>query len=186
MQDHSYSLMIHSQAGEKEKAMESFQDALQINQELADKLGGGGAFFQLGAIAVQHGKMQERSRPHGSCFSRGIKSDDVKNVEPLVERLAAQLSYSQGHGAGGLEGYAKIGWGLVERAWEGQGLQEGIPLVLYRSHDASLNMLISKATANSSSTIICNLENLYILQVFVIELQRWASKKPCNRMPIPC
>ena len=26
---------------------------------------------------------------------RSIKSDEVKNVEPLVERLASQLSYSQ-------------------------------------------------------------------------------------------
>ena len=117
--------MIHSQAGEKEKAMESFQDALQINQELADKPGEAGAFFQLGAIAVQHGKMQEglRLMALAAIVLRGIKSDDVKNVEPLVERLAAQLSYSQEQFMGlvqeVLQGYAKDrGWGLVERAWE--------------------------------------------------------------------
>ena len=117
--------MIHSQAGEKEKAMKCFQDALQINQDLADKPGEAGAFFQLGAIAVQHGKMQEglRLMALAAIVLRGIKSDDVKNVEPLVERLAAQLSYSQEQFMGlvqeVLQGYAKDrGWGMVERAWE--------------------------------------------------------------------
>jgi tetratricopeptide (TPR) repeat protein len=115
--------MIHSQAGEIEKAMESFKAALQINQELADKPGEAGAFFQLGAIAVQHDKMQEglRLMALAAVVLRSIKSDDVKNVEPLVERLAAQLSYTQEQFMGlvqdVLQGYAKDrGWGLVERA----------------------------------------------------------------------
>ena len=86
--------MIHSQAGEKEKAMESFQNALRINQELADRPGEAGAFFQLGALAVQQDKMQEglRLMALAAIVLRSIKSDDVKNVEPLVERLAAQLA----------------------------------------------------------------------------------------------
>ncbi|MCX6677285.1 MAG: tetratricopeptide repeat protein [Methanothrix sp.] len=115
--------MIHSQAGEKEKAMESFRAALQINQELADKPAEAGAFFQLGALAVQQDKMQEglRLMALAAIVLRSIKSDDVKNVEPLVERLAAQLSYSQEQFMGlvqeVLQSYAKDrGWGLVERA----------------------------------------------------------------------
>jgi tetratricopeptide (TPR) repeat protein len=115
--------MIHSQAGEKEKAMESFQKALRINQELADKPGEAGAFFQLGAIAVQQDRMQEglRLMALAAIVLRGIKSDDVKSVEPLVERLASQLSYTQEQFMSLVQevlmGYAKDrGWGLVERA----------------------------------------------------------------------
>ncbi|MCX6672648.1 MAG: hypothetical protein NTY37_02595 [Methanothrix sp.] len=116
--------MIHSQAGEKEKAMESFRAALQINQELADRPAEAGAFFQLGALAVQQDKMQEglRLMALAAVVLRSIKSDDVKNVEPLVERLASQLSYSQEQFMGlvqeVLQSYARDrGWGLVERAW---------------------------------------------------------------------
>ena len=116
--------MIHSQAGEKEKAMESFQKALQINQELADRPGEAGAFFQLGALAVQQDKMQEglRLMALAAIVLRSIKSDDVKNVEPLVERLAAQLSLTQEQFMvlvqEVLQSYTRDrGWGLVERAW---------------------------------------------------------------------
>ncbi len=89
--------MIHSQAGEKEEAIESFQKALQINHELADRPGEAGAFFQLGVLAVQQNKMQEglQLMALAAVVLRSIKSDDLKNVEPLVERLAAQMSYSQ-------------------------------------------------------------------------------------------
>ncbi len=116
--------MIHSQAGEKEKAVESFQKALLINQELADRPAEAGAFFQLGALAVQQDKMQEglRLMALAAIVLRSIKSDDVKNVEPLVERLAAQLSLTQEQFMvlvqEVLQGYARDrGWGLVERAW---------------------------------------------------------------------
>jgi tetratricopeptide (TPR) repeat protein len=116
--------MIHSQAGEKEKAVESFQKALLINQELADRPAEAGAFFQLGALAVQQDKMQEglRLMALAAIVLRSIKSDDVKNVEPLVERLAAQLSLTQEQFMvlvqEVLQSYAKDrGWGLVERAW---------------------------------------------------------------------
>jgi len=115
--------MIHSQAGEKEKAVESFKAALQINQELADRPAEAGAFFQLGALAVQQDKMQEglRLMALAAVVLRSIKSDEVKNVEPLVERLAAQLSYTQEQFMVMvqeiLQSYAKDrGWGLVERA----------------------------------------------------------------------
>ncbi len=116
--------MIHSQAGEKEAAVDSFQKALRINQELADRPAEAGAFFQLGALAVQQDKMQEglRLMALAAIVLRSIKSDDVKNVEPLVERLAAQLSLTQEQFMvlvqEVLQGYAKDrGWGLVERAW---------------------------------------------------------------------
>jgi tetratricopeptide (TPR) repeat protein len=116
--------MIHSQAGEKEAAVDSFQKALLINQELADRPAEAGAFFQLGALAVQQDKMQEglRLMALAAIVLRSIKSDDVKNVEPLVERLAAQLSLTQEQFMvlvqEVLQGYAKDrGWGLVDRAW---------------------------------------------------------------------
>jgi tetratricopeptide (TPR) repeat protein len=116
--------MIHSQAGEKEKAVESFQKALRINQELADKPAEAGAFFQLGALAVQQDKMQEglRLMALAAIVLRSIKSDDVKNVEPLVERLAANLSLTQEQFMvmvqEVLQSYTRDrGWGLVERAW---------------------------------------------------------------------
>ncbi|MBN1235455.1 MAG: AAA family ATPase [Methanotrichaceae archaeon] len=115
--------LIHSQAGEKEKAMESFKAALQINQELADRPAEAGAFFQLGALAVQQDKIQEglRLMALAAVVLRSIKSDEVKNVEPLVERLAAQLSYTQEQFMAMvqevLQSYAKDrGWELVERA----------------------------------------------------------------------
>ena len=66
-----------------------------------------GAFFQLGAVAVQQDKIQEglRLMAIAAIILRSIKSDEVKNVEPLVERLAAQLGLHTGavhdHGAGG-------------------------------------------------------------------------------------
>ncbi|MDD1736421.1 MAG: tetratricopeptide repeat protein [Methanothrix sp.] len=116
--------MIHSQAGEKEKAAESFRKALRINQELADKPAEAGAFFQLGALAVLQDKIQEglRLMALAAVVLRSIKSDEVKNVEPLVERLAAQLSYTQEQFMvlvqEVLQSYARDrGWGLVEKAW---------------------------------------------------------------------
>ncbi len=117
--------MIHSQAGEKKKAAESFQKALRINQEVADRPGEAGAFFQLGALAGQQDKMQEglRLMALAAIVLRSIKSDDVKNVEPLVERLAAQLGLTQEQFMvlvqEVLQGYTRDrGWGLVEKAWE--------------------------------------------------------------------
>ncbi len=116
--------LIHSQAGEKEKAAESFQKALRINQELADKPAEAGAFFQLGALAVQQDKMHEglRLMALAAIVLRSIKSDDVKNVEPLVERLAAQLGLTQEQFMvmvqEVLQSYTRDrGWGLVKRAW---------------------------------------------------------------------
>lgn len=115
--------MIHSQAGEKEKASERFTEALRINQELGDKPAEAGAFFQLGALAVQQDNMQGglRLMALAAVVLRSIKSDDAKNVEPLVERLAAQLNLTQEQFMvmvqEVIQSYVQDrGWSLVERA----------------------------------------------------------------------
>lgn len=116
--------LIHARAGEKDKAAKCFKEALTINQELGDKAAEAGSFFQLGALAVQNDKMAEglRLMALAAVVLRSIKSDEVKNVEPLVERLASQLNYSQEQFMAmvqeALQGYAKDrGWGLVEGAF---------------------------------------------------------------------
>ncbi len=114
---------IEAQVGDKDKALQSFQSALKIFQELGDKPGEAGAFFQLGAIAVQQNRIPEglRLMALSAVVLRSISSEEVKSVEPVVERLASQLRYSQDQflemvrdivGA-----YRKDkGWGLVEAA----------------------------------------------------------------------
>jgi tetratricopeptide (TPR) repeat protein len=116
--------LIHSQAGEKEAAAKSFKEALLINQSLADRAAEAGAFFQLGALAVQQDRMAEglRLMALAAIVLRSIKSEEVNNVEPLVEGLASQLKYSQEQFMvlvqDVLSSYAKDrGWGLVEKAW---------------------------------------------------------------------
>jgi tetratricopeptide (TPR) repeat protein len=117
--------LIETQVGTKEKAQEDFMRALHIYQKLADKPGEAGAFFQLGAVAVQRDKMHEglRLMALSAVILRSISSDDIKSVEPLVERLASQLNYSQ---AEFLEMVQEVvgayrrdrGSGLVEKATE--------------------------------------------------------------------
>jgi len=89
--------MIYSQAGESEKAKKSFQATLAISQKLGDRAAEAGAFFQLGVLAVQQNRAVDglRLMALAAVLLRAMKSDDVKNVEPLAERLAAQLGYSQ-------------------------------------------------------------------------------------------
>ena len=115
--------LIQAQAGEKEMAVKSFKEALAINQDLEDKAAEAGSFFQLGALAVQQERMEEglKLMATAAVVLRSIKSDEVRNVEPLVERLASQLNYSQEQFMvmvqEVLKGYSKDrGWGLVERA----------------------------------------------------------------------
>ncbi len=114
---------IEAQVGDKDKARQIFLDALRIFQELGDKPGEAGAFFQLGAIAVQQNRIQEglRLMALSAVVLRSISSEEVKNVEPVVERLASQLRYSQEKF---LEMVREVvgayrkdkGWGLVEAA----------------------------------------------------------------------
>jgi hypothetical protein len=89
--------MISSQAGEMEMAAEHFREALQVYQELKDQPGEAGALFQLGALAVQMDRIQEglRLMALSAVVLRSINSDEVKNIEPVVERLASQLNFSQ-------------------------------------------------------------------------------------------
>lgn len=114
---------IESQAGDKEKARHNFTETLKIFQELGDKPGEAGAFFQLGAIAVQEDRIHEglRLMALSAVVLRSIGSEEVRNVEPVVERLASQLKYSQQQF---MEMVREVvgayrrdrGWGLVEAA----------------------------------------------------------------------
>jgi tetratricopeptide (TPR) repeat protein len=115
--------LINSNAGDRDLARENFEEALRIFQEIADRSGEAGAFFQLGAIALQQDKIQEglRLMALAAIILRSIKSDEVKNVEPLVERLASQLGNTQEQFMimvqEVLQSYVRDrGWGLVERA----------------------------------------------------------------------
>ena len=115
--------LINSNAGDRELAWENFEAALRIFQEIADRCGEAGAFFQLGALAVQRDHIQEglRLMALAAIILRSIKSDEVKNVEPLVERLASQLGITQEQFMTMvqevLQSYVRDrGWGLVEKA----------------------------------------------------------------------
>jgi tetratricopeptide (TPR) repeat protein len=88
---------LESQAGEKERARGSFQEALRIYQEEGDRSGEAAAFFQLGALAIQKNRIPQglRLMALSAMILRMAKSEETGNVEPLVERLAGQLNYSQ-------------------------------------------------------------------------------------------
>jgi len=115
---------IESQSGDKEVARQDFLDALKIFQGLGDRPGEAGAFFQLGAIAVQQDRIPEglRLMALSAVVLRSIGSEEVKSVEPVVERLASQLKYSQEQF---MEMVREVvgayrqdrGWGLVEAAF---------------------------------------------------------------------
>lgn len=118
--------MISSQAGEMEMAAEHFREALQVYQELKDQAGEAGALFQLGALAVQMDRIQEglRLMALSAVVLRSINSDEVKNIEPVVERLASQLNFSQDQFVAMLQevmhSYVKDkGRGLIERTFGG-------------------------------------------------------------------
>jgi tetratricopeptide (TPR) repeat protein len=118
--------MISSQAGEMEMATEHFREALQVYQELKDQAGEAGALFQLGALAVQMDRIQEglRLMALSAVVLRSINSDEVKNIEPVVERLASQLNFSQDQFVAMLQevmhSYVKDkGRSLIERTFGG-------------------------------------------------------------------
>lgn len=115
---------IESQAGDKEIARQDFLDALKIFQGLGDRPGEAGAFFQLGAIAVQQDRIPEglRLMTLSAVVLRNIGSEEVKNIEPVVERLASQLKYSQEQFMEMVQEVVGAyrqdrGWGLVEAAF---------------------------------------------------------------------
>jgi tetratricopeptide (TPR) repeat protein len=88
---------LESRAGDKERAAKSFQEALRICQEIGDRSGEAAAFFQLGALAVQRDRIPQglRLMALSAVILRMAKSEEIGNVEPVVERLASQLNYSQ-------------------------------------------------------------------------------------------
>ncbi|HUI39371.1 MAG TPA: tetratricopeptide repeat protein [Methanothrix sp.] len=88
---------IEAQAGNMEKAREDFRDALRAYQDLGEKSGEAGAFFQLGVLEVQQNRIPEglMLMALSAVILRSIASPEVGQVEPVVERLAAQLHYSQ-------------------------------------------------------------------------------------------
>lgn len=88
---------IKVQKGDLEGSREEFMLALEIYQDMNDKQGEAGAFFQLGAVAIQFNRMHEglKLMALANIILMSIGSEDVKNVEPIVERFAAQLNYSQ-------------------------------------------------------------------------------------------
>jgi len=88
---------IDVQKGDLDSSKENFMRALEIYQDLNDKRGEAGAFFQLGAVAIQKTLMHEglKLMALANIILMSIGSEDTKNVEPIVERFAAQLNYSQ-------------------------------------------------------------------------------------------
>jgi len=89
--------MIDSQKGDIDFAKDKFERTLQIYQETKDKPGEAAAFFQLGALAVQLNRIPEglRLMALSAMILRSANSPEVRNVEPVVERLASQIKYSQ-------------------------------------------------------------------------------------------
>lgn len=119
---------IEAQAGEIETAREDFKDALRAYQELEEKSGEAGAFFQLGALEIQQNRIPEglRLMALSAVILRSIASPDVGQVEPLVERLAAQLHYSQEQFLEMIRTVTQEyrrdgGWGLVEAGEKKKG-----------------------------------------------------------------
>ncbi len=89
--------MIDAQKEDIESAQDNFKRALQIYQEIKDKPGEAAAFFQLGALAVRQNRISEglKLMALSAMILRSANSQEVRNVEPVVERLASQMKYSQ-------------------------------------------------------------------------------------------
>jgi tetratricopeptide (TPR) repeat protein len=119
---HSLAL-IDAQKGDVNAAKDKFKKALQIYQEIKDKPGEAAALFQLGALAVQLDHIAEglRIMALSAMILRSANSQEVRDVEPVVERLASQMKYTQDQFVKMVQeaniGYRKDkGWGLVESA----------------------------------------------------------------------
>lgn len=89
--------MIDSQKGDLQGANEKFQEALKIYQMTGDKSGEAAAFFQLGVLAVQQSRTSEGMKllALSGIILRSIGSQESRNVEPVVERMASQMKYTQ-------------------------------------------------------------------------------------------
>jgi hypothetical protein len=117
--------MIDTQKGNVQEASEKFRDALKIYQQTGDKSGEAAAFFQLGILAVrlsQNINYGMRLLALSGIILRSIGSPEVRNVEPVVERMASHMKYTQDQFAGMVREAAMAyrkdrGWGLLEAAF---------------------------------------------------------------------
>lgn len=116
--------MIDSQKGDVLEASENFKEALKIYQQTGDKSGEAAAFFQLGILAIRIGNTNDGMRllALSGIILRSIGSPDVRNVEPVIERMASHMKYTQDNFAEMVReaavAYRKDkGWGLLEAAF---------------------------------------------------------------------
>lgn len=116
--------MIDSQKSDLQGAKEKFQVALKIYQTTGDKSGEAAAFFQLGVLAVQQSRTSEGMKllALSGIILRTIGSHESRNVEPVVERMASQMKYTQDQFAEMVREAATAyrkdrGWGLVAEAF---------------------------------------------------------------------
>ncbi len=121
---HSLAL-IDAHKGDVQGASEKFEGALKIYQQNGDKSGEAAAFFQLGILAVRLGRNMNdgmRLLALSGIILRSIGSPDVRNVEPVIERMASHMKYTQDKFAELVRevvmAYRKDkGWGLLEAAF---------------------------------------------------------------------
>lgn len=116
--------MIDAQKGDVQEASEKFRDALKIYQQTGDKSGEAAAFFQLGILAIRLSDTTDGMRllALSGIILRSIGSPDVRNVEPVIERMASHMKYTQDNFAEMVResaaSYRKDkGWGLLEAAF---------------------------------------------------------------------
>ena len=113
--------MIDAHKGNVQVASEKFKEALKIYQQTGDKSGEAAAFFQLGILAIRLGHTSEGMRllALSGILLKSIGSGEVRNVEPVIERMATQMKYTQDQFAEMVREAARAyrkerGWGLVE------------------------------------------------------------------------
>ena len=121
---HSLALIdVHK--GDVQGASEKFEGALRIYQQNGDKSGEAAAFFQLGVLAIRLGHNMNNGMKLlalSGIILRSIGSPDVRNVEPVIERMASHMKYTQDKFAElvreAVTAYRKDkGWGLLEAAF---------------------------------------------------------------------
>ena len=118
--------MIDAQKGNVQEASEKFMDALKIYQQTGDKSGEAAAFFQLGILAVRLShNMNDGMKllALSGIILRSIGSPEVRNVEPVIERMASHMKYTQDKFAEMVREAAMAyrkdkGWGLLEAAFQ--------------------------------------------------------------------
>jgi tetratricopeptide (TPR) repeat protein len=117
--------MIDAQKGNVQTASEKFMDALKIYQRTGDKSGEAAAFFQLGILAARLSNMNDGMKllALSGIILRSIGSPEVRNVEPVIERMASHMKYTQDKFAelvreAAMDYRKNRGWGLLEEAFQ--------------------------------------------------------------------